>query len=50
MQEVQGDAAFDSFPDERFRFGVGPVDGVDTIWLESSTEQKRWWVCNGVSP
>uniref|UniRef100_M4BQ43 Uncharacterized protein n=1 Tax=Hyaloperonospora arabidopsidis (strain Emoy2) TaxID=559515 RepID=M4BQ43_HYAAE len=42
MQEVQGDAAFDSFPDERFRFGVGPVDGVDTIWLESSTEQKRW--------
>ena len=45
MQEVQGDAAFDSFPDERFRFGVGQSDGVETLWLERQTDKKRWCGC-----
>jgi hypothetical protein len=44
MEEVLGDAAFASFPGERFRFGVGREDDVGKIWLESQTSKKRWCV------
>ncbi|KAG7386187.1 hypothetical protein PHYPSEUDO_000508 [Phytophthora pseudosyringae] len=42
MEEVQGDAAFESFPGESFRFGVGHADGAGEIWLESQASKKRW--------
>ncbi|KAE8897271.1 hypothetical protein PF005_g6484 [Phytophthora fragariae] len=42
MEEVQGDAAFRSFPGECFRFGVGVVDDVEQLWLENKVSKKRW--------
>ncbi|KAG6971017.1 hypothetical protein JG687_00002264, partial [Phytophthora cactorum] len=42
MIEVEGDAAFKSFPGENFRFGVEHADGVGEIWLESQSSKKRW--------
>ncbi|OWZ21924.1 hypothetical protein PHMEG_0003447 [Phytophthora megakarya] len=42
MDEVQGDAAFSSFPDESFRFGINHADGADELWLENTVSKKRW--------
>ncbi|KAG6975705.1 hypothetical protein JG688_00002079, partial [Phytophthora aleatoria] len=42
MIEVEGDAAFESFPGENFRFGVEHAGGVGEIWLESQSSKKRW--------
>ncbi|EEY67019.1 uncharacterized protein PITG_17511 [Phytophthora infestans T30-4] len=42
MIEVEGDAAFEAFPGESFRFGVEHVDGVGEIWLENQSSKKRW--------
>ncbi|POM68164.1 hypothetical protein PHPALM_15709 [Phytophthora palmivora] len=42
MEEVQGDAAFASFPDECFHFGVSKADDREEMWLESQTSKKRW--------
>ncbi|ETI51639.1 hypothetical protein F443_04999 [Phytophthora nicotianae P1569] len=45
MIDVEGDAVFGSFPNERFRFGVEHANGIGEIWLESQAPKKRWWGC-----
>ncbi|ETP49375.1 hypothetical protein F442_05067 [Phytophthora nicotianae P10297] len=45
MIDVEGDAVFGSFPNERFRFGVEHANGIGEIWLESQASKKRWWGC-----
>eukprot|EP00644_Phytophthora_capsici_P011811 jgi/Phyca11/563364/estExt2_Genewise1.C_PHYCAscaffold_120033 len=42
MEEVDGDAEFESFPGERFRFSVKRVGGVGYITLERQTSTQRW--------
>ncbi|KAK1944484.1 hypothetical protein P3T76_004396 [Phytophthora citrophthora] len=42
MEEVDGDAEFESFPGERFRFSVKRVGGVGYITLERPTSKQRW--------
>ncbi|KAL3667162.1 hypothetical protein V7S43_008098 [Phytophthora oleae] len=40
--DVQGDAAFESFPGESFRFGVVHLGDVGEVWLENDASKKRW--------